>query len=243
MRRGAGNKETLRATKAGSSCTDYMSPAESWRPCAQRGGGRTVESSASPALLYPGVSLVWCSPRVHLRERTHTHTRTRKRTQAHAPFSVRTGKKEKARLFIQFLVWPLLLLPSPLSLTPQADPPSAWSGSDLWVTDRWGDRVFVFVFFLGVEIVQENTEKGPIYHKLRHLRGRHMTRFVNTDVLTVANVPPPTPTARLLLLQRAHAVASVTSTNCIQSCGDTSRSLPLKKKKQKPGCVNLAGPF
>lgn len=37
----------------------------------------------------------------------------------------------------------------------------------------------------------ENTEKTALYHKLRHLHGRHMTRFVNTDVSSICKYMRP----------------------------------------------------
>lgn len=62
-------------------------------------------------------------------------------------------------------------------------------------------------------------EKTAIYHKLRHLHGRHMTRFVNTDVSSTCKC------MHSLFLGDCVAISSIT--NCVFSCRQDARRLIL----------------
>lgn len=92
--------------------------------------------------------------------------------------------------------------------------------------------------FLCAEMVQENTEKGAIYHKLRHLRGRHMTRFVNTDVQAVANLPPPPPSPPPPARTRSCVRHKYKLHSAMRGC--FPQSPPPPPPFFQTGCVNLS---
>lgn len=94
-------------------------------------------------------------------------------------------------------------------------------------------------------MLQENAEKTAIYHKLRHLHDRHMTRFVNTDVSSICKyMRPPSPTRfpslhgsthKLLFLHLRMLAGGV---SCLIEC----IALGARGHKVTPGVADQAGP-